>query len=223
MKLILERWKHFLNEEEGETLPFRVYCDMDGVLVDLPGGILQQINIPEENQTNELKRTTTELIMQSKQEGKMWQQFKGDKQYDKAVKYIFKLLTNNKDFWANLPPTADAMVLWSGLQKYNPYILSAPWVSGGKVDEACKAGKHEWLQKFDPSLYAGDEQRVFLENKKEIYAQEGGGANILIDDMPKYRLPWEANGGRAIEHQEGQAEQTLNKLEQIVKKLTGLE
>ena len=219
MKIILEKWQHFLNEEVEEELPFRVYCDMDGVLVDLPGGILQQLNV--ENRSKEFKKATLELITQSREEGKMWQHFKNNVRYNKSVKYIFQLLTNNEALWANLPPTEDAMILWSGLQKYNPYILSAPWRSGGKVDQACVAGKNAWLKKFDPSLFEGGEQRVFLENKKEIYASSDDTApNILIDDMPKYRLPWEANGGIAIAHQEGQAGQTLEKLNSLINKIS---
>jgi len=220
MKIILEKWQHFLNEEVEEELPFRVYCDMDGVLVDLPGGILQTLNV--ENTSREFKKATLELIVQSKREGKLWQHFKNNERYNKSVKYIFQLLTDNEEFWANLPPTEDAMVLWSGLQKYNPFILSAPWRSGGKVDQACVAGKNAWLKKLDPSLFKGGEQRVFLENKKEIYASNDGaaGPNILIDDMPKYRLPWEANGGIAIAHQEGQAGQTLEKLASLINKIS---
>ena len=42
MKLLLENFQAFINEQEGE-LP-QIYCDMDGVLVDFEQGIVDQIN-----------------------------------------------------------------------------------------------------------------------------------------------------------------------------------
>ena len=42
MKLLLENFQSFVNEQE-QTLP-QIYCDMDGVLVDFEKGIIDQIN-----------------------------------------------------------------------------------------------------------------------------------------------------------------------------------
>ena len=119
MKIILERWKHFLNEneEEGESFSFRVFCDMDGVLVDLPGGLLQRINIS--NASPEFKKTTMRFISMAEKKGTPWQNYEESDEYGKSVRFIYDSLTNNRDFWATLPPTEDAQVLWSGLLKYN--------------------------------------------------------------------------------------------------------
>ena len=42
MKLLLENFQSFVNEQE-QTLP-QIYCDMDGVLVDFERGVVDQIN-----------------------------------------------------------------------------------------------------------------------------------------------------------------------------------
>ena len=36
MKLLIENWREYLNEDES-SFPYQIYCDMDGVLVDLVG------------------------------------------------------------------------------------------------------------------------------------------------------------------------------------------
>jgi hypothetical protein len=42
MKLLIENFKSFINEQE-DNLP-QIYCDMDGVLVDFERGVVDQIN-----------------------------------------------------------------------------------------------------------------------------------------------------------------------------------
>ena len=39
MILLFENWRKYLKEENG-AFPYQIYCDMDGVLVDLVGGVL---------------------------------------------------------------------------------------------------------------------------------------------------------------------------------------
>ena len=39
MKLLIENWREYLNEDEN-SFPYPIYCDMDGVLVDLVGAVL---------------------------------------------------------------------------------------------------------------------------------------------------------------------------------------
>ena len=113
--------------------------------------------------------------------------------------------------------------MWSGLQKYNLYVLSAPWEvyaqDGSKVvDEACKAGKRDWIANFDSQF---PQSKIILRSYKYSEAlQEDGTPNILIDDMEKYRKPFSKAGGEVIEHREGQATETLNKLDKIINKST---
>ena len=40
MKLLLENWRKFLKEQEGQ---YKIYCDMDGVLVDFVAGTVEYI------------------------------------------------------------------------------------------------------------------------------------------------------------------------------------
>jgi len=50
MKLLLENWKEYL-KENNDMLPYRIYCDMDGVLVDFLGSALEQINNDLQDET----------------------------------------------------------------------------------------------------------------------------------------------------------------------------
>ena len=42
MKNIFENWRKYVNEDEESEI--QIYCDMDGVLVDFEGGIVDYIN-----------------------------------------------------------------------------------------------------------------------------------------------------------------------------------
>ena len=42
MKLILENWRKFLNEEIQDK--YQIFLDMDGVLVDMTAGVVNTVN-----------------------------------------------------------------------------------------------------------------------------------------------------------------------------------
>jgi len=71
MYMRLGLWRDFLRENEGylKKLPFQIYCDMDGVLVDLPKGILDRADMP----VNSEHRKAVIKIIGSK---KLWHSFK---------------------------------------------------------------------------------------------------------------------------------------------------
>jgi GH24 family phage-related lysozyme (muramidase) len=41
MKLLLENWREYVKEQEGQE--YQIYCDMDGVLVDFVAGTVEHI------------------------------------------------------------------------------------------------------------------------------------------------------------------------------------
>ena len=85
-----------------------IYCDLDGVLVDLAGKLSEIYGYQIKN---------------------------GDKFIDYFNNYIDKLTRKEKiDFWVNLPETKDCQSLWSYIKVYNPFILTS--CSGSK--EACE-------------------------------------------------------------------------------------
>ncbi len=77
---------------------FTIYCDLDGVLVDLAGKMSE---IYGEDLTN----------------GSFT---------DKFFKYMDKLsVTEKLDFWTNLDETSDCMELWNFIKQFNPEILTS--------------------------------------------------------------------------------------------------
>ena len=52
MKLLLEKWRRYLNEEQT----YQIYCDMDGVLVDFVAGVVEYTtNMLQTGQAEDLK------------------------------------------------------------------------------------------------------------------------------------------------------------------------
>jgi len=134
--------------------------------------------------------------------GELWQDFENEKEYpelSKGTKKIFKTISKNSNFWANLPLKDDTQQLWSYISSMSPtpYILSAPW------DEASRKGKILWLSQLAENLKPVPEKdKIILTHDKHLYAvnMETGKSNILIDDMDKYLGPWKKAGGIAIKH-----------------------
>tara|TARA_R110000824_G_scaffold5923_11_gene27151 strand:- start:6688 stop:7320 length:633 start_codon:yes stop_codon:yes gene_type:complete len=206
MDEVTNKWRQFLSE--GRPASYQIYCDMDGVLVDLLNGIAEAIGFKD------LEPNIRAAAIQALESGEMWQDLiKKDKEYPElslGTKEIFKVISHDVDFWASLPSMQDAQQLWSFLASLNPepYILSAPW------DEESRKGKILWLSglagNLDPMI---PKDRIILTHNKHKYAmnQETGKPNILIDDMDKYTDPWMAAGGIAIKHTS--AAETLRELE----------
>jgi len=229
MKLLFESWRKYL-EENGELIkeafpvppeffryvsrnipsreekddvqggihvfPYQIYCDMDGVLVDLISRVLEKSYNDPNNQA--LRKKVEKII------GTGWRWRKKHPKYQKALNYINDMVSNNVEFWSELPSMPDKNTLWSYISKYDPIILSHPW------DEASSEGKRLWIEKnLDPQ----PKDVILTGNKHKWALSDSERPNILIDDFEKYTIPWEKSGGIAILHT--QAEDTLAKLENI--------
>lgn len=206
MDEVTKKWRRFLSE--GRNVPYQIYCDMDGVLVDLLGGIEEAIGFKD------IEPNIRAAAIQALESGVMWRDLiKKSEEYpdlSRGTEEIFKVISHNVDFWASLPPMQDAHVLWSFLSSLSPepYILSAPW------DEESRQGKILWLSGLAGNLNPlPPKDKIILTHDKHNYAinPETGRPNILIDDMDKYTVPWAAAGGIAIKHTS--ADITLKELE----------
>ena len=204
MVMTIQIWRNFLRENQGyvKKLPFQIYCDMDGVLVDLPKGILDKAELPDNKQ---YRKAVMNIIGSTK----VWQSFKKNPKYTEAVKFMFKTMDNDADFWTTLPKMEGADKLWEHLSKYDPHILSAPW------DMDSEEGKRAWVHNnLDPKP-----KEVELTRNKHNFAitESPDGKkykNVLIDDMEKYIKPWRDHGGHAIEHTS--AESSIAQLEEYL-------
>ena len=207
-KMILEVLNENEDDLEGKTassFPFRIFCDMDGVLVDLAGGILAAA---KQNSEDPRQRAAVMKIISSDD---VWSTHKGNKKLETGLKFMHDLLAENENFWAGLPAQKDAMQLWSFISRFDPFILSHPW------DGDSASGKRIWLAggSINPSP---EQTKIILTGDKHKYAinNQTGAPNVLIDDMERYIGPWKKAGGIAIHHVS--AESSIRELKSIMEK-----
>ena len=194
MKLLLENWREFLNEEQ--EFPSKIYCDMDGVLVDFIKGVIVRMNEDIKDtsiQTKEMikLRNALETGEETKVSMKdLDKHFKPRTPLIRAARnYMYKTLADDEEFWANLPWMPDGRELWEFISQFEPDILTSPMGPGSE------RGKQRWIDEhLNPKP-----KRVFMSREKYEWATNGK-PNILIDDFTSNTIPWENAGGIAILH-----------------------
>jgi len=195
MKLLLENWRKYLKEENG-AFPYQIYCDMDGVLVDLIGGVLKQTQ--EDSSNKDLRNQVKDILKIG------WGWTKPNPELQEGLDYINDIVSNDVDFWATLPPMPDKDKLWNYISQYDPIILSHPW------DDASEEGKRIWIEN---NLVPQPVDEKYTRDKY-IYAMQNNVPNILIDDYENQVNKWEIVEGIAILHTS--AEETIYTLEAIL-------
>jgi hypothetical protein len=183
--------KNLLKEiEEKNPLQVQVYCDMDGVLVnmdkgfkEISGGLLPEeiYDLPE---------------------------FKGNKKA--GQKRFWQLIDAVPNFWINLEPNPDAKVLWDfirdNFKNPAPVILSAG--QGADITQQ----KTAWIRKnIDPSV------KVIIasagEKKPEyILPSKGRVTNVLVDDMERNITAWDNQAAHRIGILHTSAASSINQL-----------
>ena len=106
----------------------------------------------------------------------------------------WSIISNTKNFWANLDWMPGAKRLWNFISKYDTEILSAY----SKRDGNSRPGKLKWLSK-NTKIKRGKINLVGRSDKQK-YATTNGKPNVLIDDYIKNIQEWEAKGGIGIHH-----------------------
>jgi 5'(3')-deoxyribonucleotidase len=101
--------------------------------------------------------------------------------------YMWSRIDAVQDFWLNIEAYDYADKLVKSLKKkHDVYICSSP------SQKKCMDGKQEWLvkQKY------GFNRKIFFTPQKQFLAHVPN--SVLIDDIDKNRIKFEANGGRVI-------------------------
>ena len=106
----------------------------------------------------------------------------------------WKLISQTKDFWANLDWMPGAERLHDFITRYDAYILSAY----SNRDRNSKVGKMKWLKKNTKFKRANI--HLVMRSEKQIYAMTDGKPNVLVDDYMKNIKEWEAKGCIGIHH-----------------------
>ena len=192
---MLKKFDEFLLERRGGG--FRIFCDLDGVLVDFDRGF------------KELPENTERLA---------------PKEYEKkhGKNSIWPIIDKlGESFWENLDWMKDGRELWDYLKQYDPIMLSAPSRHPG-----CLTGKTKWVHRnlgidqepvLKPTDFTKDTRLVLAQHKHE-YVEPCkrilDKQPILIDDFSKKLEKWSSAGGTGVLHND--ATDTFRVVEDIM-------
>ena len=198
---------------------FKLYCDMDGGLVDFVGGIIPYLNEkiwetePALEATEEYRTAWAaareeadgDLIEIRHLEKKKWLVSDEWRSEYPAIRNFMNLSAGeDREFWANLEWKPGGKELWDYIKVHEPDILSSPM---GEPTGPGAMGKIDW-GKREPGL---EEERINLSSSKGEY---GAAAAILIDDRDKYIEQFTEGGGTAIQHVE--SSRTIEELRELL-------
>lgn len=118
------------------------------------------------------------------------------------VKELWKRLSQEKDFYANLEWMPGGKKIWNYVKKYNPEVLT-----GVPLGNWAQRQKRSWCLKHLGSNVVV--HTVFARDKKNFAAPN----HILIDDTERNIREWQEAGGVAIHYKN--AEQAIHELKKL--------
>lgn len=196
---------------------FQLFVDMDGVLVDFEGGVLKYMNerfqelkdLPDHPDYKLARSTAKEIggwdvkinkwhIARSDMEGSLKRNYR-------TRDFMYRLVENDVEFWANLPWIENGRQLWDHVKDFNPHILSAPMAEGSIT------GKRIWVEK---NLGLSGEP-VHISDDKGPYGTYEGKQGLLIDDRDKYINQFKSGGGETVKHAPLTLQKTISELEKF--------
>lgn len=190
---------------------FKIYIDLDGVLVNFFKPIRERMNNYLQNEQNNISKDIIKEL-----EGRNFVRLPDIMPCStkkKTINLMFNLCKNDVDFWKDLPFMKDGAFLWESLLNVfknnldNLFILTAP------VDLDCQKGKLLWIEN---NLGKEWTNKVIFEKDKWKYANKN---NILIDDFEKNINPWKEHGGIGIIHDWNNSPRTIKLLLEYINKL----
>lgn len=197
-----------LPKVSDKTTSFKVFCDLDGVLVDFEHGI-KQLFPPD-----------TEFLPQLA---------------DLEKSAMWKSVRQADAFFEHLPWTKEGRDLWQAIQHLQPDILTGVPIHPSSrqekyrwclrelgslstmtihhVDKACPwTHGHRTVRGVSPHQDSEHVCRVITCWSSNKHYESGPG-HVLIDDRESLREAWERKGGIFIHHKTGNLQQTLQQLE----------
>jgi len=172
----------------------RIFCDLDGVLVDFDRGFIE---LPENSDNLS----------------------PGEYEEKNGKNSIWPLIDKHGDeYWSELYWKGDGRELWDYLEEYKPSIISSP-----SRNLASIRGKVKWVKlnlriNEEPITkledYTGS-NRLILMQQKHLFVKSAN--DILIDDTQSKIDKWTEAGGTGILHND--ATDTIKVLEEILERL----
>jgi len=203
--------------EEDTVMSYQLFIDMDGVLVNFEGGVLKYMNEmmrklehQPEHPLHKIARSGAKEIGGWDVEIDKWHIARSDQEgslprNQRIRDYMYRLVENDVDLWANLDWEIGGKELWNYVKDIpNVEILSAPMAAGSR------AGKKMWaLRELLLPTW-----KVNLSDTKKPYGNRNGKQGLLVDDRDKYVNEFREGGGIAIKHDPSNVDNTIKQLQQ---------
>jgi len=173
------------------TNKYQIFCDMDGVLVDLVGGVNEALySEPPESASDNYRKVQAKArevlegqTLTSEHLDKTHKLFKKE-----ARNFLYRVLMDNRRFWMGLEWLPGGKELWEYIERYDPIILSKP------TDLQAVIGKKKWVKDH----IGLPKERVQIRYDKAPYAKYNGKIGVLIDDFESNTSKFKGNGGLTI-------------------------
>jgi len=227
MKLILENWRTFLNEEVQDK--YQIFLDMDGVLVDMTEGVVDSINTnlqkvrngastdhndphsvhPGSKGRSQVLRKLAKEMEAEGRRGITAADFDhltdlkdsggdGPTGANKFIeRYFFKIASNNEDWWVNLPPYGHTQALVDIANRASHNGTAI--ILSAPIDSLSISGKEKWVEN---NLTGIDLENVHVTPDKGAFLQKlnlpSNVIPVLIDDRAKYHQQFKDAGGQVI-------------------------
>lgn len=170
---------------------YKLYLDMDGVLVDFESGF--------------------QVISKGQRSNQVYQQY-GPKIIQRYI------LSVGPEFWANLEWIHGGQELWKEARKLfkSINILSSAGTSDPEKGKTVIEGKKQWLKKNMSEMPESNIFIVYGKHRKQEFATEN---SILVDDLSDTIRSWNTKGGTGILHKASNYKKTIDELRDVVKPL----
>jgi hypothetical protein len=180
-----------------ENTSYNIFCDMDGVLVDFEKGVIEKMNSELSKENPKEPKLAAKVIAEL---GRNYVTVDDIGKYSPgkskaSVSYMYALVHDDEEFWANLPWNKGGKQLWARIRHLNPTILTSPMDKRGKKDSL--VGKKRWVER---NLGIPADRIIFAHSKWDYALDEDGQPNVLIDDFNTKVDPWNERGGVGILH-----------------------
>lgn len=178
--------------EQKEVPPYKIYCDMDGVLTDFEKRFHQKLNEigPDYYPMKDIQK-----VVKPKD-------FEGIFGIEEFWNFIDNIV--GVAFWVGMDWMPQGRELWDFIKPYQPSLLTSP-----SKNNASRLGKNLWAKnQLSPKprvifAYSADKQRYANEN------------SILIDDKKSNIKEWIAKGGIAFRIKDGDIGPAIQGLKEL--------
>jgi FMN phosphatase YigB (HAD superfamily) len=192
----------------------KVYCDMDGVLVNFRDPVEAMIKqaIAGEYKGDHPAINKSLVKLREKYNDAESFSFREHNLEPVVKRFMMRVISfDPKKFFFELPPLLDGSVqLWHYINTFAEQvnILTAPVKDAKNSVESARAGKTMWVEKY---LNPQPSKIIIADavDKRKWALSENGKPNILIDDKKSTIDSWNEDGGIGILHIPGESSHSI--------------